>query len=340
MKHTEIDMKKAEAIAPKVGVFEGISNAEYHSGPEKSKSSTDLIRKSPAHYLHSRTAERKETAAFLKGTMTHDRVLEPEEFWNRYAEPFVAPEGALDTMPEMKAYLKALDLPVGGNKPDLADRIRAADPSAIILDDARAEHAASVGDKQIITAADMAEVVAMHGQIMSHPKAGKLLAPGSGVPELSCYWTDEETGVRCRCRPDFWRHDGVIVDLKTCLDASYDGFQKSVWKWRYHVQAAFYLDGIEAALRQAPSTTTMPAPKAFLFVAVEKTAPYGVGVYHLDAQNIAIGRREYREDLARFAECERTGEWPAYSPNIEAMSLPDWVLRREEYEHADEGEVA
>lgn len=320
---------------PRLGVIPGLSNAEYHGGEEVSKSSTDIIRKSPAHYRHSRTAQLKSsTAAQRIGTIDHKILLEFDDFWSDYARPFVAPEGALATNPEIAARLKELGEKATGNKAELIERLRAADPSAIFLDEAKAAYAAEIGDREILTDEDLAQAEAVRASVMAHPVAGKLLAPGSGVPELSCYWTDPETGVECRCRPDWWRHDGIIVDLKTCLDASPEGFQKSIFSWRYHVQHAFYMDGIKAALEQGGGE--MPAPKAFVFVAVEKTAPYAVGVYALDAESVAIGRRDYREDLATFAECQRTGEWPAYSNKIQSISLPDWVMRREFYEQQEE----
>lgn len=327
---TPIRAIEQDLTAPKEGVFAGLSNAAYHGGPGISKSGLDLIRRSPMHYRHSLTVSREPTPDQRIGTLAHTMILEPETVWDHYATPFVAPEGALSTVEEIKDRLKGLGLPVTGKKAELAARLLDADPSIILLDDARAAHAAAVGDRAIVTAEEMAQAEAIRDAVMAHPAAGKLLAPGAGVAELSAYWRDPETGVLCRCRPDWWRHDGTIVDLKTARDASPSGFPGSILSWRYHVQAAFYLDGIERA--KAAGGVDMPAPKAFVFVAVEKVAPYAVAVYHLDVQqSVAIGRREYREDLDTYAECARSGIWPGYGDKIQSISLPEWRLRQEEF---------
>lgn len=41
------------------------------------------------------------------------------------------------------------------------------------------------------------------------------------------------------------------MDIKTTEDASETAFERTVEKWRHHVQAAFYLDGIKAAIEQS-----------------------------------------------------------------------------------------
>jgi len=319
----------------KLGVFPGLTNEQYHTGPGVSKSSLDAIRKSPAHFKHSRTAERKgPTPAQRIGTMFHTIVLEPETFWDCYAKPFIAPDGALSTTADIIARLKEVDetLKTTGTKPALTERLREVDPTAIFLDEAKAAHAASVGEKEIITSEELAKVEAMRDAVMSHPIAGKLFAPGSGVAELSCYWIDGETGTLCRCRPDWWRHDGLIVDLKSALDASPEGFPKSVAGWRYFVQDPFYQDGTAQAIEQGENPLGMKTPTAFIFVACEPVAPYPVGVYVVDQEGRELGRMKYREDLDTLAECIETDNWPAYSDKIESISLPGWFLRREEYE--------
>lgn len=315
------------------GVFAGISNADYHGGPGVSKSGLDVIARSPAHYQHAKTAERKAPTPDMQiGTLTHSLVLEPHLFDKEYAEPFDASAypDAFATMDEMKARLKELGEKVSGTKPELAARLKAVDPSAVFLDDLRAAHAASAEEKTLVTPDQLSTATAMRDAIAAHSKAGRLFTDGRA--ELSVYWRDDETGVLCRCRPDWLRNDGVVVDLKTALDASRHGFEKSIDKWRYDVQAAFYLDGLRAA---RAAGADIPEPRAFVFVAVEKTAPFAVGVYAIDAEAVEIGRREYRADLARYADCQATGKWPAYSDKIESISLPEWRLRREAYEQEE-----
>jgi hypothetical protein len=63
----------------------------------------------------------------------------------------------------------------------------------------------------------------------------------------------------------------------------------------------------------------------FVFIAVEKTAPYAVGVYCLDAASIAVGRERNMKHLDLFEACHTSGKWPAYSSEIETISLPAWA---------------
>jgi hypothetical protein len=48
------------------------------------------------------------------------------------------------------------------------------------------------------------------------------------MAEMSGFWSDPETGLGCKCRPDWLAMaDGIvtgIVDVKTCVDASAEGF--------------------------------------------------------------------------------------------------------------------
>jgi len=106
------------------------------------------------------------------------------------------------------------------------------------------------------------------------------------------------------------------VDLKTTEDAS-PGFRKSIANFRYHVQAAWYLDGVERA--------TGRRPEQFLFVCVEKRAPYACAVYAADAEMIEAGAKQTRMDLDKLAECKASNSWPGYSNQIETISLPAWM---------------
>ena len=134
-------------------------------------------------------------------------------------------------------------------------------------------------------------------------------------------WSDATSGLQCKCRPDWLTDDGsLIIDLKTTEDASPKGFEKSVGNWRYHVQAAWYLHGIE----QASGTR----PDQFIFICVEKKPPYAVAVYAADPEMIEIGWQQAQRDLEVLATCKAANAWPGYSDQIETISLPRWMRPR------------
>ncbi len=142
-----------------------------------------------------------------------------------------------------------------------------------------------------------------------------------GETEFSFVWDQRDgcrSGVPCKCRPDWISADQkIIVDLKTTQDASKRGFQRSIGTYGYHIQAAWYCMGVEAV--------TGVKPEEFIFIAIEKTAPYGIGVYKADQEMLDIGREKCQEALALIATCEDLQQWPDYSPGVELISLPPWL---------------
>ena len=163
---------------------------------------------------------------------------------------------------------------------------------------------------EAVTAPEMEQAMAMAASVRSHQAAAALLRDGKA--EQSFWFDDIATGLRCKCRPD-WYTGSTIVDLKTTVDASPKGFAKSVAQWRYHVQQSHYLAGTFA--------------ERFVFIAVEKTYPYAVGVYELDADAVQFGDYERRNNLQTIADCRAISEWPGYGNTIQPLSLPKWALQ-------------
>lgn len=149
--------------------------------------------------------------------------------------------------------------------------------------------------------------------VLNHPTCQDLF--NQGEAEQSVFWYDPETLLLCRCRPD-WSREEILVDLKTTKDASPNGFARAVETYRYHVQAAFYLDGWSAV--------TDRYCNEFIFIAVEKTPPYAIGLYRLPAWKIEEGRNLYRRDLAIYERCRDCEEWPGYSTDI--ITLDSWRI--------------
>lgn len=338
------------------GIYRGLENDAYHGGPGDSKSSLDLLRKSPAKLRAVRTGQhdRSPTKSQMTGTSIHAMVLEPELVARTYALPFVASEGALATMDQMKVALSdaGVAFKASTKKDGLEALVREHLPARPLLSDERATYDAANAGKVIIEAAEWTRLEHMLAAVRAHPTAMRLLS-GAGEAELSCYWNqavvDPATGAAVtgpdgkpaellmRCRPDYWRHDGIIVDLKSTAPggASPQEFARSVFKWRYYVQHPMYVQGAAQALQAAGSDFAdfMPV-RAFVFVVVETDAcvvdgvALGVAVYQLDAAAVELGELQCAEDLATLWQCYATGIWPGYSARIEPMALPGYAFTR------------
>lgn len=165
----------------------------------------------------------------------------------------------------------------------------------------------------------MERAIAQAESIRALESVGSLL--DSGWPEVSAYWRDPITGVRCRCRPDYRARTGkrgaesILIDLKGYGDLR--EFRRQIGRMNYHQQAAFYTDGYEAA-SEAPVL-------GFLFVAVEDQYPYVARSVMLGEASLAAGRKSYRALLNLYAECLRTDLWPGY-PEIELVEIEPWRM--------------
>lgn len=232
---------------------------------------------------------------------------------------------------ELKAIIEGANagrqglLATSGTIEQLAVLLKTEGVAVTLWKDLKAEWMANNGHRNVLTPEQWDQLMNMREAVMAHPIARALLTGKPGKAERSVYWIDEATGELCRCRPDFWREDDIVVDLKTTEDASPEGFAKSIANWSYDTQAAFYHDGCAAVGRPL---------RAFVFLAVEKSArvvegqPLGVAVYQLDEAGRELGRAMYRADLATYAQCKATNKWPCYSDKLETISLPQWHMNR------------
>ena len=258
-----------------------MNNEEYHSSPEISKSDLDAAAKSGVHFLHKKEGPKsKPTPAMRIGSAFHGLILEPDVFENEFIyKPEILNARSKDGR-EWKA---------------------------------RQEEAG----KTVLNEDDKEQLEAMKKALFDCVPAKKLLS-AAGKAEQSYFWTDKETGLGCKCRPDYMFDDGsTIVDLKTTIDASYRSFLRSISNFRYHVQAGWYMNGLEQA--------TGTRPERFIFIAVEKTAPYGIGVYEADLHMTVNGYDQSRVDLKKIAKWKEEERYPNYCTEIQQISLPYWM---------------
>jgi hypothetical protein len=166
--------------------------------------------------------------------------------------------------------------------------------------------------------AEFDTVQAMAAAIRRHPRAAELFSD-AGIAEQSLFWTDQETGVPCRARLDWLSRR--VVDYKTTTDVSPGAISRTVEKFSYHQQAHWYLDA-------AVYLDLVEEDAEFLFVFQDKNPPYLVTVVELDDTAMRIGRERNRLAREIFRDCTEAGVWPAYSNDIERISLPVYAQRR------------
>lgn len=263
------------------GLVPEMTNEDYHKTAALSSSGLKELDRSPAHYQAYLKRDMAPSEAMKLGSGVHSLFLEPTLFPKLYAR---RPDGIkLNTNAGKEAFAK----------------FQADNPGKTILE----------GD-----AYDSLD--GMLNSILSHKTALSLLSGGRA--EQSIFWTDQATGVQCKCRPDFLRDDGIVVDLKTTgKGADMRSFQRALVDNKYHLQSAHYLEGVSQVLKEPVDT--------FVHLVIETTAPFAIGIYTLDDATLSFARKRIDELLAIYVECQRKNEWPSYSDQIQDVSLPSWA---------------
>lgn len=176
--------------------------------------------------------------------------------------------------------------------------------------------------KTILRAKDMEQIEGMANALSTQPFALALLK-AEGYVEASIFW--QQDGLDFRCRPDFMRNDGLIVDLKTCRSAKPNMFFKDAYNYHYDMSVALTCRGYEA-LRGTPADN-------YVFLCIETEAPYIVECYEsmspMDSSGLSyheIGNMRLDKLLEQYKQCVAANDWPAYSGKIATMKAPAWAI--------------
>lgn len=264
-----------------------MTEKEYRAHPAISRSQLWKMDGSPEKFKYEIDHPTPQMPALLFGQVVHKLLLLPEEFDTEFA---VAPSIDRRTKAGKEAYNGFL----------------AANEGKII-----------VPEDMLLQAREMVE------KVMEDRSIASLL---SGAKELPFFWTDEMTGVSCKCRPDCLTYlDGedapTLIDYKTTSNARTDIFNNEIYKYGYHFQAAMYTEGVMSAM-------DLSERPEFIFIAQEKKPPYAVNVITVPPEVMLAGLDKYRELIGKYNECVQTDYWYGYrgpfgEPN-EAY-LPGWM---------------
>lgn len=237
-----------------------LSHSNYYNDTEYvSNSMLNAISVSPEYFRFRQDNPQPATAPMKLGSAIHMNVLQPEEFNKHYA---VSPKFDKRTKVGKEAY---------------------------------AEFSKKHMFKDVISESDYHIIEQITMKLMKDKMVKSLLQQGE--PEKIIQWHNEHYDVKCKGMLDYHREGAdMIIDLKTTQDASYNGFMRSVKKYKYHKQAAFYLDAVKA--------------QRFFIIAVEKTPPFTINVFELGDDMIQEGREMYNHELEVYKYCEENDYWP------------------------------
>lgn len=289
-------------VEPRIGIFTDEPASVYHQRrlDEANASGLKQMLRSPAHFKHyaENPDDDKTSAALTFGRALHCSVLEPDCFDARYS---VLPEYAPRRPTQAQWHAKK---PSDASKEAMAWWTEWNDRNA---------------GKENLSAADYERAQRMGESARLHPVARGLIT--GGQRETTFRWVDEATGIASKSRADLYAPGEFIMDLKSCRDASPDGFARAVTSYMYDVQQAHYVDGVRAL---------GDSLRYFLFLAIESEAPYVCQPHKLDVRAEERGWNLRTKAITRQAECLRTGRWAGYSDGLNELSLPAYAYFQEE----------
>lgn len=186
-------------------------------------------------------------------------------------------------------------------------------------EEAWADHKVPLLTKDITKAKEMAAAA------RKHPLLRQLLDTRDGAAELSGYWRDVPTGLRLRFRTDWLCTRGRVtgLDYKTTTSAYPPKCEKSIGDYGYHMQQAWYEDGLIACGVEDPD---------FWFAFQSKTRPFPVTVGRVAPHHVDLGRRRNRKAIDLYAECTATNTWPGYGDHLHTFEIPYYTAYRQEEE--------
>lgn len=282
------------------------TNTEYHARDEIGASMLETFRRSRREYQSqyiTKTVQRGPSDAMKLGSLVHCLFLEPDTLSEEFAEiPQVAPDGKPWTRRKGSAHEAWWQ-----------------------------EFLASCEGKTVVSMEMVDEARQIVDAMRANPKLMHFF-DRDGQPEYSIFWTDRDTGLRLKCRVDWW--SDTRVDLKTAADPSPSAYSRALVRFGYHRKLSHYMDGMEAMLGER-----VP----LLHCAIGTAPPYfgRVGMYEIDDHDPSgaryrLGEIQRRQTLVELAHCMETGDWSEpWERRVFVLRLPNYAFYEDEFRIGD-----
>lgn len=146
--------------------------------------------------------------------------------------------------------------------------------------------------------------------------------------ELVITWKCQYTGENCKAMIDACG-PGVAFDLKTTrIDFTISKLEREMYDRQYHMQFAFYADGLHANGLD---------PDEFYAGFAQNKEPYDVGCFEVNYTALEQGRTDYITAIANYHKARNLKEnIPGNFPKITQIGIPYYAVIQDEESFADE----
>ena len=174
-------------------------------------------------------------------------------------------------------------------------------------------------DKTCITTPEYDNASYMANALWSNKYARSYLEL-AGNAERTFYYTDPETGIDLKARPDFITDDcRFVLDTKTAKSISPRILTQDCDTYKYWLSPELIHNAVESVRGIRP--------QAYVFLFVENTGEKrpDTAVYYASDEFLEIGEIKLKEALKTLKQCRETNYWPAFEQPM-ALGLPGYRM--------------
>lgn len=260
------------------GIYFGLPEADYHADPSVSTSAIKKLLEGCEQYWHESwmnpyAPAREQKDCLSRGTLWHCRLLEPEQFDEKYIKAPALGElvlegyEVLETIGQMRKWMERngfQGFKKTGSHADYVEAVKTAiqlipnpDTRPYLLTTERDELLDRNPDATVIWSEEIwTEMLQAEAALQAHPYFCKVFQ--GGMSEVSIFWIDEASGIPMKARIDKLK-PRAILDYKTLHVPRGKGVLKAALNAikfeKYDLQAAVYTIAVGQAVKMINEAT-------------------------------------------------------------------------------------
>jgi len=171
-------------------------------------------------------------------------------------------------------------------------------------------------NKKIIQPEDLLEIQQIAHAVKNHKPSVELLTQCE-KRETVITWDCPHTGMKCKAMLDgFGQY--VALDLKTIgKELTVNGMERQIFDFGYHLQFAFYLDGLIA---------NGYTDASFYVIFAQSSGTYDVGAFEICYTAIDEGRSAYIRAIRNYKQARQEKNKTGRFPKLDTIGIPFFAI--------------